>query len=545
MAGVVARPSRLAADPVALEILWTRLVAFADEAAATLVRTSFSPIVRESNDFSCVVFDAAGNAIAENTLGIPSFNMTISRTLQHVLARRPPGDWSPGDVVITNDPWLATGHLPDTTILMPVFAGDRLVGWTGSSAHMADMGGSIWSTDTREVYEEGIRIPPLPLFRAGEPNEELLEVLRANVRLPEQVVGDVMAQVAAGRISSQRLVELAEEIGPDELDEVAREVCARSEASMRAAIAAIPDGDYGGALDLDGDEGPIHLEATLRVRGDELEVDYTGSSDEVATSVNTVLNYTEAYTCYPLKCALDPTTPRNEGSYRPIRVVAPEGSVVNPRRRVAVNARHIVGHCLFAVCYQALAEVVPEKIVADCGSAPSLLVVMSGTWPDRRPFTSILFVNGGMGARHDSDGLATTSFPSNVACGSMESIEATAPVRVWRKELVPGSGGAGRFRGGLGQEVEIELLSPFPATLSILVERTQHAPAGLFGGGPGRPSAVELNGEPLVPVRGRRTLRPGDRLRVVYAGGGGFGDPGERAPEAVAADLEAGYVSAP
>jgi N-methylhydantoinase B len=536
--------SGLAADPVALEILWTRLIAIADEAAATLVRTSFSPIVRESNDFSCVIFDSAGNAIAENTIGIPSFNMTLSRSLQHVLRWRPAEDWRAGDVAITNDPWMASGHLPDTTVLMPVFDEGRLLGWTGSTAHMADIGGSIWSADTHQVFEEGLRIPPRLLFSEGRPNEELLDLIRANVRLPDQVVGDVMAQVAAGRISSQRLLELAGEIGFEDLEEISTEVRGRSEASMRRAIEAIPDGTYRAELDLDGtEEEAIHLEVAIRVQGDEMEVDYTGTSAEVSTSVNTVLNYTEAYTCYPLKCALDPETPRNEGSYRPIRVIAPEGSILNPRYPAAVNARHVVGHCLSAVCYQALGQVIPEQVMAESGSTPALLIVLSGTWPDRRRFTSILFVNGGMGARHDADGLATTSFPSQIACGSMESIEATAPVRVWSKDLVVDSGGPGRFRGGLGQDLELELVSDSPATLSLLTERVKHPARGIFGGRPGSPARITLNGREGVPVKGRSRMRPGDRLRVTYPGGGGFGDPRERSREALAADLEAGVVS--
>jgi N-methylhydantoinase B len=313
---------------------------------------------------------------------------------------------------------------------------------------------------------------------------------------------------------------------------------------MRRAIGAIPDGTYRAEMDLDGDEEEaIHLEVAIRVAADEMEVDYEGSSDEVSSSVNTVLNYTEAYTCYPLKCALDPDTPRNEGSYRPIKVLAPEGSILNPRYPAPVNARHVVGHCLSAVCYRALAPVIPARVMADSGSTPALLVVLSGAWPDRRRFTSILFVNGGMGARHDADGLQTTSFPSQIACGSMESIEATAPVRVWSKELSADSGGPGRLRGGLGQELELELISDRPVTLSLLAERLRHPAQGMFGGRPGRPARITLNGREGVPVKGRSRMRPGDRLRVAYPGGGGFGDPRERSPELLAADLEAGFIS--
>ena len=301
-------------DPVALQVVWTRLIAIADEAAATLRRTSFSPIVRESNDFACVIFDRDGNAIAENTIGIPSFNMTLSRTLHHFLRIRPAPEWRDGDVGICNDPWLTSGHLPDITIIAPVFLDGALVGWTGSIAHMADMGGALWSADTKEVYEEGLMLPPLLWFKAGEPNRDVEAIIRANSRLPDQVIGDIAAQVAAGDAAASGLRELMRREGIDDLAPIAREICARTERRMRDAIATIPDGAYHGTVDLDGTgEEPVHLEVAVTKRGDELHVDYAGTSPEVGRALNTVLNYTEAYTCYPIKCALDPATPPQRG----------------------------------------------------------------------------------------------------------------------------------------------------------------------------------------------------------------------------------------
>jgi N-methylhydantoinase B len=541
----VAARAGMAADPIALEIVWSRLIAIADEAATTLVRTSFSPIVRESNDFSCVVFDARGNAIAENTIGIPSFNMTMSRTLAHLLRWRPAEHWEPGDVACTNDPWLTSGHLPDMTVIAPIFRRGQLFGWTGSIAHQADIGGALWSADTRTVYEEGVRVPPMLLVQAGRLNDILLELLRANLRMPEEVVGDLMAQVSAGRTASARLVELADEMGLDRLDEIADEICWRSEQSMRRAIAAIPDGTYAASHDLDGtDEEPIHLEVAIIVAGDGMSVDYTGTSPEVSRALNVVMNYTEAYTCYPLKCALDPTTPRTEGSYRCIEVSAPERSVLNPMYPAPVNARQLVGHCLAAAIYKALAPVLPGKVIAESGSAPSLRAVISGPRDERRQFTSILFINGGMGARPTMDGLSTTCFPSNVICGAMEIIEATAPMRIWRKEFDPDSGGPGTFRGGLGQNVEVELLAPGDCTLSLFVEHVDTPPEGAAGGHAGAPSIVTWNGRSKgFPLKGRSRMHPGDHLLIRYPGGGGYGPPGERDREAVLADLDAGLIS--
>ncbi len=532
-------------DPIALQVVWTRLIAIADEAAATLRRTSFSPIVRESNDFACVIFDRDGNAIAENTIGIPSFNMTLSRTLAHFLHIRPLAEWREGDVGICNDPWLTSGHLPDITILAPVFLDGRLVGWTGSIAHMADMGGSLWSADTKEVYEEGLLLPPLLWFEAGQPNRTLEAVIRGNSRLPDQVIGDIAAQVAAGDAASRALRELMRREGIEDLAPVSREICARTERRMRDAIARIADGTYRGAVDLDGTgEEPVHIEVTVTKRGEELFVDYADTSPEVGRALNTVLNYTEAYTCYPLKCALDPATPRNEGSYRPIHVIAPEGSILNPRYPAPVYARQLVGHCLAAALYAALAPALGEAIVAESGSAPTLRVIISGYREERRRYTAILFINGGMGARAGQDGLAATCFPSNVVCGSMEIIEALSPLRIWRKELAPDSGGPGRLRGGLGQDVEIELATDKPGTLSLLVERREHPALGVAGGLPGAPSRVVWNGrEEGFPLKGRSPIAGGDRLEVRYPGGGGFGDPKQRDRALVQADLDAGLIT--
>jgi N-methylhydantoinase B len=533
-------------DPVSLEILWSRLIAVADEAATTLVRTSFSPTVRESNDYACVLFDAAGNAIAENTIGIPSFNMTLSRTLGHFLRWRPLESWRPGDVGITNDPWLASGHLPDVTILAPIYRGDRLVAWSGSVAHMVDVGGIPWSADARQVFEEGVRIPPMLLFRGGQPNEDLLQLIRANNRMPEQVVGDIMAMVAAGQIGETRLLELMTEVGIDDLSDISAEICGRAERSMRAAITAIPDGTYRSALDLDGaPEEPIRIELAVIVEGDRLTVDYTGTSPQVNSALNTVLNYTEAYTCYPLKCLLDPTTPRNEGSYKPIRVIAPEGCILNPRFPAPVNARQLVGHVPSGMLFDALSRALPDRIIGESGSAPTLRVAISGAGEAGRLFNSILFINGGMGARPAADGLATTCFPSTVMAGAMEAIEAVSPLRIWRKEFAIDSGGAGRFRGGLGQEVEVEVLpATRAATVSLFVERTRNPARGVLGGGRGGASRVEINGKAEgFSLKGRSRIAAGDRIHVWYAGGGGFGNPRERDPAAVRADVEAGVVS--
>lgn len=532
-------------DPVSLEILWSRLIAVANEAATTLVRTSFSPIVRETNDFACALFDAEGNAIAENTIGVPAFNVTLTRTLRAFLSLRPAHAWRPGDVGITNDPWLVAGHLPDVAILAPIFVDDRLVAWTGSIAHQVDIGGIGWSADARQVYEEGLRIPPVLLFQAGEPNDDVMQLIRANVRLPDQVMGDLLAMVNASHTAASRLTQLMSEAKIEDLSELSREIRTRSEQSMRAAIAAIPDGTYRSVLDLDGtQEEPIHLELAVTVAGDELTVDFTGTSPQVNSGLNAVLNYTEAYTYLPLKCLLDPTIPRNEGSFKPIHVIAPEGCILNARFPAAVNARVLVVQSISGMLFDALAEAIPDRITGESGSAPVLRVVISGTSEKGQPFNSLLFMNGGMGARSNADGLSTTSFPSTVRGGSMEVLETTGQVRVWSKAFIVDSGGAGRFRGGLGQRVEVEVLPVKSASLSLFVERTKFPPRGVIGGKGSFPTNVTVNGKrDGLPLKGRSRLSTGDRIQIYYPGGGGYGDPAQRDRESVATDVEAGIVS--
>ena len=329
-------------DPVTLEIFWSRLISIADESAAALLRTSFSTIVRESNDFGTVLMDANGDSLSENTGGIPSFSGILPRTLKHFLERFPKETWKPGDCVITNDPWLATGHLPDITMAMPIFHDGALVGFSGSVAHSPDIGGSLWSADCRELFEEGLRIPPTKFLIEGEPNELLQEIILSNVRLPDQVLGDLNAQVTANQVCGRRLNEFLGDAGLPDLSRLSGTLQQRAETAMRRAIEEVPDGVYSATLDADGfDEAGTQLECAITIKGSDLTIDYAGTSPQIDRGLNTVMNYTYAYSAYPIKCALDPNTPRNEGSYRPITVEAPEGCILNPRYPAPCNASSI------------------------------------------------------------------------------------------------------------------------------------------------------------------------------------------------------------
>jgi N-methylhydantoinase B len=531
-------------DPVTLEIFWSRLISIADEAATGLLRTAFSTIVRESNDFATVLMDRSGNSVSENTGGIASFSCILPRTTKTFLERFPAETWRPGDCVITNDPWLATGHLPDFTFVSPIFHRGRLVGFAGSIAHSPDVGGALWSADCRELFEEGIRIPPVRYLREGVRNAELIDIILSNVRVPRQVLGDFEAQVTANEVCVDRVEEFLTDVGLDDLQTLADAISTRADAAMRRAISEVPDGTYRATLEADGfDQQVTHIECAVSVRGDRMHIDYAGTSPQIDRGINCVFNYTHAYSVYPIKCSLDPFTPRNEGTYQAISVAAPEGSILNPTFPAPVGARQLTGHLLAGVIYRALADVLPDRIIAESGAAPSMRALFSGVDRNGDRFSQVLFATGGMGASPHRDGLATTSFPTNVGAGSIEAFESVAPLVVWKKQLTADSGGPGRFRGGLGQEAEIELRAPAPVRLSLISDRRDHPALGVLGGDNGAPALIEFGDGTRPHPKSRTTIAPGTRLRMVYAGGGGFGDPRSRDPEAVKRDVRDGYVT--
>lgn len=531
-------------DPVTLEIWWSRLVAIADEAATTLLRTAFSTIVRESNDFATVLLNRAGQSIAECSGGIPAFAGILPRTAKAMLERHPLAEWREGDVMITNDPWINTGHLPDMAVITPIFHQGALVGFAGSAAHAPDVGGN-GTAASHDLYEEGICIPPMHLYRAGRRNDEMLKLFLNNVRVPEQVMGDLEAQVTANEVCRRRTVEFLGDTGQSGLERLGQAVHARSEQAMRRAIAAVPDGRYEATIEADGVPGqPTRICCAITVTGDSLSVDYAGSSPQVGFGTNCTMQYTQAYSIYPLKCALDPQTRRNEGSYRPIRISAPEGCIVNARRPAAVSARHLTGHLLSCALFQALARVVPERVLADSGGAPAMRVRFGGQTATRLPFAQLLFASGGMGASAHGDGLSTTAFPTNSGAGSVEALEAVSPLLVRCKEYRIDSGGAGRHRGGLGQRCEVQNLTDLPVQVTLLADREFHPALGIAGGRPGAPAAASLGlASKPVNLKGRFNLPPGESVSLMFAGGGGFGDPAERDRERVLRDVALGFVS--
>jgi N-methylhydantoinase B len=532
-------------DPILLEVLWNRLVSVVEEQARALMRTSFTSVVREAGDLSAGLFDRRGRMVAQAVTGTPGHVNAMATSAHHFLEAFPVETLRPGDALVTNHPWQTSGHLNDFTVMTPIFRGGELVAFFGNCCHALDLGGRGFGADGRQVYEEGLFLPISRLFAGGEPNEELLRVVRANVRTPFEVVGDLYAQAGSNEVGGARLKEMMEEFDLADIESLSDEVCSRSENAMREAITGIPDGVYEHRTSTDGFDEPIELVVAVRVEGDEIVVDYEGSSPQSERGINVVLNYTVAYTTFGVKCAISPDVPNNDGSFRPIRVTAPEGSILNAQHPAPVGGRHIIGHFLPGLVHGALAKVVPERVLAQ-GADSLWNTQITGQKTDGEPFTYVFFSGGGMGARPESDGLSATAFPSGIRGVPAEVIESISPVVMHKRELRPDSEGAGRHRGGFGQEMELGVRGEDGGpswNLSAMYDRTRFPAPGMLGGGDGAAGSVgTASGETLHPKRQQR-IPAGERLVLKLPGGGGYGDPLERDPELVRRDVEDGLVS--
>ena len=524
-------------DPVELEICWNRLISIASEQAAAMVNSSFSAILGDMEDLSAGVFDDRGIMVAQSVQGAPGHLGSLSAGVKSFVAVFPPTTLGPGDVLITNDPWLVSGHKHDITVVTPVFRGRTLIGFTASNCHTVDIGGRIFSAAASEVYEEGLQIPRMKLMEGGRRNETLFRIIEENVRSPELVLGDLMAQVSANEAAAHRLVALAREHGLRSLRPVTDAITGRTERLMRQAIARVPDGVYTDHVTLDGFDDPLEIRAAVHVERDRITVDFAGSSPQVPKGINSVMNFTEAFTRYAIKCLLAPESPNNDGSFAPIRVTAPPGTIVSARYPAPVGARHLVGLYIPCAIFGALASVCPDRVVADSSVLSAL--TLSGRDARDKPYVFTFFSSGGMGGRAGKDGLDATAFPSNVANVPIEVMEQAIPVLVTRRELIAGSFGEGRHRGGAGQRIGLRLRDGGEAVVSCMVERTEAAPRGILGGAPGRPAGLLLDGKPLDPKHAF-VLRPGEELVLETPGGGGYGSPGERPPDAAARDRASG-----
>jgi len=532
-----------AIDPVVLEILWNRLISIVNEQAAALMHASFTTVVREAGDLSAGVFDRSGQMLAQAVTGTPGHINTMANCVRDVAADLPIDTLEPGDSLITNDPWLASGHLHDITVITPVFHKGRGLGWFANTCHAYDIGGRTLGADAREVFEEGLHIPVMKLFRKGEVNADLMQIVRANVRVPDPVVGDIYAQQAGNDVGAAKLVEMMGEYDLDDIETLSTLILDRSEAATREAIAAIPDGVYEDEVQIDGFDDILTIKISVTVDGDELIVDYAGTSPQVDRGINVVYNYTHAYTTYPLKCAISPSVPNNHGSFRPVTVNAPEGSILNCTFPAAVGARHLIGHFLSQAVFGALADALPDRVLAD-GSAGLWNTQLEGVDRSGRIFSYIFFSAGGMGAGQNGDGLSGTAFPSGIRGVPAEAIESVSPVLMMRRALRPDSGGAGKFRGGLGQEMVLKMDTDRPVLHSCMYDRTQCAARGFHGGRPGQVGELFCSDGTRPHPKGKYDLHPGESVTLRLPGGGGFFPPWERDPMAVLEDVRQERVSA-
>lgn len=540
-------------DDIRRQLMWSRLIAVVEEQARMLMLTAFSATVREAGDLSAGVFDLRGRMVAQAITGTPGHVNSMAEAVPHFLAEFPLAEMQDGDHFITNDPWIASGHLHDITVVSPVFRDGRPLGFFACTCHQVDIGGMGQGPDGRSVFEEGLYIPPMHLARAGKPNGDLLRMIRANVRQPRMVEGDVLSYVTTNEAAGRRLVKMLGEFGEDGLEALADWIFERSKNAMVAEIRKLPRGTFENEFVLDGYDRPVKLKASLTIGEDEITVDYAGSDPASPHGINVVLNYCKAYSAFGVRCVVGPRIPNNAGSLAPIVVKAPEGSIVNVKHPWPVSARHVIGQFLPDVMLGCLAKAVPERIPAEGAAClwgaqlrggPSV-AAGAPTQSNRigEPFEVMFFNSGGSGGRPFADGMNATAFPSGVRALPAEVVETVAPVVLWKKDLRADSAGAGRYRGGLGQTVEVGTVDGAPFAFFAMFDRVKSKPRGRRGGADGTSGKVETATGAKFRAMGLQTVPADERLRLSLPGGAGWGDPLERPPARVAADVADGLIA--
>lgn len=542
--------ARIEADPISLEIMWSRLVNVVDEMWLTVIRTAFSLIISEAQDFACELLDASGEPLVHSPRAMPVFNLCLPRAVKALLAKYPPATLVPGDVLVTNDPWLCAGHLFDIAVLTPVFRDGRLVGLVGTVGHVSDIGGTKDSLKAREIFEEGIQIPPMKLFRAGQANEDLFTLLAENVRNPAQVLGDVHSFVSANAVGAERLTTFMNEYGIHDLEALAAVLQGRSEKAMREAIGALPDGVYKSEVWNNPLGTPLRYPVKLTVKGDSIEVDFEGAPPQLPQGgLNCTLNYSASHATYPLKCMLTPNVRGNAGCYRAFTVKVPEGSVLNCDKPMAVNLRTRTGWYIAPNIFTALAKAAPGHVQAATGLPVAINIY--GRDAERQIYSDHLFMGGGQGGSEAGDGVSALLWPTSAANTSIELFEQRVPVLVTEKAFVPDSGGPGRHRGGLGQRVSVRKLDDdgLPTLASVYPEGVGIEVPGLFGGKPGRSAHGVVRDASGAVIKdcgtGQLVSTTTDHeiVEVCLSGGSGFGSPFERPLAAIARDLAEGYIT--
>ncbi|WP_370400204.1 hydantoinase B/oxoprolinase family protein [Sulfitobacter sp. JB4-11] len=535
---------------VAFQVMWNRLISVVEEQAQALVRTAFSTSVREAGDLSAGVYDTQGQMLAQAVTGTPGHVNAMADAVAHFIRRIGRQNIFEGDIYITNDPWEGTGHLHDITMVTPSFHKGVLVGFFACTAHVVDIGGRGFGADAHSVYEEGLYIPIMKFAVRGEVDETLTRIIRGNVREPDQLIGDIYALATCNEIGHRRLIDMMEEFALDDLGGIAAFILDNSRRATLQAIAALPRKEAQGEMTVDGFDTPITLKVKVTVKSDRILTDFTGTSGVDKKGINCPLVYAKAYACYALKVAIAPDIPNNAASLAPFEVTAPENTIVNAVHPAPVALRHIVGHFVPDVVFDAFDKIVPGLVPAEgagclCNFQLSLRPRTDAPAPpDARRVEVLTFNSGGSGARPEHDGLNATAFPSGVMTMPIEATEHAGPVIIWRKELRPDSGGAGRTRGGLGQYMEVGAMDGHEFDIQAMFDRGAHPARGRRGGAAGAPTTIAQDDGTTMRVKGKQFVPHGRKVLMAFPGGAGYGDPSKRDPAAVKRDLARGYISA-
>ena len=532
--------------------MWNRLIAVVEEQARIMIRTAFSTTVREAGDLSAGIFDLEGRMMAQAVTGTPGHVNSMAESVGHFLKKFPIETMHPGDHFITNDPWLGTGHLHDLTVVTPGYYKGKIAGLFANTAHVIDIGGLGMGPEGRSVFEEGMYIPIVRCFDRGEPNETFFDFMRAGSRLPVELEGDIYSLCACNDAGVRRLVEMMDEFRMDSLDPLANFIFDNSRRATLAEIARLPKGTFSGEIWSDGYEEPVRLSARMNILDDAIEVDFAGTSGLSSRGINVPPAYCRAYACFGIKCVVAPEVPNNWASLAPFRMVIPEGCILNAPRPYPVSVRHVIGHLLPDLMMGCLHQAVPDRVTAEGASSlwnpplrggSSVSGQARGNKPVIGDFEIITFNSGGTGARPHQDGLNATAFPSGVRTMPVEATENVAPIVIWRKELKPDSGGAGRTRGGMGQIMEIAAQGDLEFSVNASFDRIAHAPKGRDGGWDGANGVVKQKSGVTLRTKGYQVIPDGDRLILELPGGAGMGDPVSRDPALVVQDVRDGLVS--
>ncbi len=536
----------MSTEEVRNQIMWNRLISVLEEQALTLVRTAFSTSVREAGDLSAGVFDRRGRMIAQAVTGTPGHVNTMAAAVPHFIDDIGPERIYPGDVYLTNDPWKGTGHLHDITVCTPVFVGETLIGFFASTAHVVDVGGRGYGPDGTEIYEEGIRIPIMKWAERGELNHDLVNILRNNVREQDQVLGDIHGLAASNETGRRRLLDMLQEFSLPDIDDLAEFIFERTSAATMAALTPVKKGVYRNQMTVDGYEEPVDLVVELTVTDEGMHADFTGTSPLSNFGINVPIVYAQAYFTYGMLVALAPELPNNYASLRPFTVSAPDGVILNAQEPDPVSVRHVLGHFVTDLCLGAIAQALPDIVPAEgAGALWNFQASARAADPTDLlpPVEMLMFNSGGTGARPTLDGLTATAFPSGVMTMSAEATEQVGPIIIWRKEIRENSGGAGEFRGGLGQIIEVGPTDGYQFEFSAMFDRVENPARGRFGGEDGAAGKVYLDDGSPFSAKGKQIVPADRRLVLELPGGGGFGDPADRDPAAHANDEAQGYVS--